>query len=77
MKHLFLLLITLASTAAAELPFLRKQGTATQLMVDGQPYLMRAGELENSSGEPAYLGRHVRLEPGRFSIQRVRLYRCR
>jgi len=41
--------------AAAELPHLRKQGTATQLMVDGQPFLMRGGELGNSSGEPDYL----------------------
>jgi beta-galactosidase GanA len=45
------------SVAAADLPSLRKQGTATQLIVDGQPFLMRGGELENSSGEPAYLRR--------------------
>jgi beta-galactosidase GanA len=40
---------------AAELPHLQKQGTATQLIVDGQPFLMRGGELGNSSGEPDYL----------------------
>lgn len=37
------------------LPSLRRQGTATQLIVDGQPFLMRAGEVGNSSGEPDYL----------------------
>ena len=31
------------------LPRLRKQGTATQLIVDGQPFVMLAGELHNSS----------------------------
>ena len=31
------------------LPHLRKQGTATQLIVDGQPFVMLAGELHNSS----------------------------
>src|SRR4051812_31335703 len=41
--------------AAAELPHLQKQGTATQLIVDGQAFLMRGGELGNSSGEPDYL----------------------
>ncbi|MGA2500949.1 MAG: beta-galactosidase, partial [Tepidisphaeraceae bacterium] len=30
-------------------PHLRKQGTATQLIVDGQPFVMLAGELHNSS----------------------------
>ena len=40
---------------AAELPHLRKQGTAVQLIVDGQPFLARGGELGNSSGEPDYL----------------------
>ena len=37
------------------LPHLRRQGTATQLIVDGKPFLMRAGELGNSTGEPAFL----------------------
>jgi beta-galactosidase GanA len=31
------------------LPRLRKQGTATQLIVDGQPFVMLAGELHNPS----------------------------
>jgi beta-galactosidase GanA len=31
------------------LPYLRKQGTATQLIVDGKPFLVLAGELGNST----------------------------
>src|SRR5262249_28083503 len=31
------------------LPPLRRQGAATELVVDGRPFLMRAGELGNSS----------------------------
>lgn len=33
----------------AELPVIQKNGLATQLMVDGRPYLALAGELHNSS----------------------------
>src|ERR1035441_7050469 len=41
---------TPARTAgAADIPHLRKQGTATQLIVDGQPFLALAGGLSNSS----------------------------
>jgi len=40
-----------AQTAAdqAAIPHLRKQGTATQMIVDGKPFLMLAGELRNST----------------------------
>ena len=39
-----------ASTGpAAEIPHLRKQGTATQLIVDGKPFLALAGELGNNT----------------------------
>ncbi|MBL9207029.1 MAG: DUF5597 domain-containing protein [Opitutaceae bacterium] len=55
MKSLLCLLAFTTGLVAAELPHLRKQGTATQLMVDGQPFLIRGGELGNSSGEPDYL----------------------
>ncbi|HEY0945229.1 MAG TPA: DUF5597 domain-containing protein [Opitutaceae bacterium] len=60
MKSLRLLaaLATLSTAAVAAepaLPHLRKQGTATQLIVDGQPFLARGGELSNSHGEPEYL----------------------
>jgi beta-galactosidase GanA len=33
----------------SSIPYLRKQGTATQLIVDGKPFLILAGELGNSS----------------------------
>ncbi|MBI5425519.1 MAG: DUF5597 domain-containing protein [Opitutae bacterium] len=53
------LLVTALAFAAplvgAELPHLRAQGTAKQLIVDGAPFLVRGGELGNSSGEPDYL----------------------
>ena len=51
----FLILITLFSNylfvkaQTSSLPFLRKQGTATQLIVHGKPFLIRGGELGNSS----------------------------
>jgi beta-galactosidase GanA len=35
--------------AAPAAPHLRRQGTATQLVVDGRPFLVRGGELGNSS----------------------------
>ena len=37
------------ATAASDIPHLRKQGTATQLIVDGKPFLALAGELLNNS----------------------------
>lgn len=40
-----------------DLPHLRKQGTATQLIVDGRPYLVLGGELGNSTASDlSYLG---------------------
>jgi len=45
-----------AAWGADSLPQLRRQGTATQLIVDGRPFLIRGGELGNSSASnPAYL----------------------
>ena len=46
--------MSLVSAAIAQVqpsapPHLRKQGTATQLIVDGKPFLMLSGELGNSS----------------------------
>jgi beta-galactosidase GanA len=38
-----------SALADAPLPHLRKQGTATQLIVDQQPFLVLGGELHNSS----------------------------
>ncbi|HMD75848.1 MAG TPA: hypothetical protein VKG86_00600, partial [Terracidiphilus sp.] len=40
---------SVATTSASEIPHLRKQGTAIQLIVDGKPFLALAGELLNSS----------------------------
>ena len=38
-----------STTPASDIPHLRKQGTATQLIVDGKPFLVLAGELTNNS----------------------------
>ena len=49
---LFYTLIIAVSTATAQtstIPHLQKQGTATQLIVQGKPFLMLGGELHNSS----------------------------
>ena len=44
---------------ASEAPHLRVQGEASQLIVDGQPFLMLAGELGNSTASDLdYLRRH-------------------
>jgi beta-galactosidase GanA len=48
-------LLAATALASAQMPHLRQQGTARQLIVDGQPYLIRGGELGNSSGEPDFL----------------------
>ena len=37
------------TAVAQELPHLAKQGTTTQLIVDGKPFLVLGGELGNSS----------------------------
>lgn len=39
----------LVSSAQAQMPALQKVGTSTCLMVDGKPFVMRCGELHNSS----------------------------
>jgi Domain of unknown function (DUF5597)/Beta-galactosidase len=43
------LVFSFALAFAADIPHLQKQGTATQLIVDGKPFLALAGELHNSS----------------------------
>ena len=40
---------SIPTTSGSDIPLLRKQGTATQLIVDGQPFLALAGELNNNS----------------------------
>ncbi|MDR0658641.1 MAG: DUF5597 domain-containing protein [Mediterranea sp.] len=46
---LLILLFAGITKAYSQSPYLRKQGTATQLMVDGNPFLIIGGELGNSS----------------------------
>ena len=43
------ILLSPACVAGAEIPRLAKTDTATQLLVDGRPFVMLAGELHNSS----------------------------
>jgi hypothetical protein len=52
MKTLILSLTCFLCAVAlkAQIPFLRKSGSATQLIVHGKPFLMLAGEANNSSG---------------------------
>ena len=50
-----LLLLVTPLAADDAIPHLRRQESATQLIVHGQPYLIRGGELGNSSGEPDFL----------------------
>src|SRR5271157_5914176 len=40
---------TAASAQTTAIPHLQKQGTSTQMIVDGKPFLMLAGELRNST----------------------------
>jgi hypothetical protein len=47
------------SRAASAIPHLQRQGTATQLIVDDRPFLIRGGEINNSSAtNPATFERH-------------------
>ncbi|MGA2182431.1 MAG: DUF5597 domain-containing protein [Bryobacteraceae bacterium] len=47
---LYLLGVAVATLhAQTQIPHLQRQGTATQLVVDGQPFLILGGELHNSS----------------------------
>ena len=53
---LLVLCVRLCAGADLAPPHLRVQGTATQLVVDGRPLLIRGGEINNSSAtNPAYL----------------------
>ncbi|SDL10447.1 Beta-galactosidase GanA [Catalinimonas alkaloidigena] len=45
----FIFLVTAITLRAQTIPYLQRQGTATQLIVEGKPFLMRGGELGNSS----------------------------
>jgi beta-galactosidase GanA len=49
---------TTKSQDEVELPRLERTGAATQLIVDGKPFVIRGGELGNSSAERSYLSRY-------------------
>jgi beta-galactosidase GanA len=49
LRLLILAALLIAAPLAAETPHLEKRGHATQLIVDGQPFLILGGELGNSS----------------------------
>jgi len=52
----FLFLLINFYVSAQTIPHLEKRGSATQLIVNGQPFLVLAGELHNSTAtSPAYL----------------------
>lgn len=46
---LLLLALSILTASASSIPHLQKAGTATQLIVDDQPFLILGGELHNSS----------------------------
>ena len=46
---LLLLALSLQIAGASDIPQLRKKGNATQLIVNGKPFIMLAGEIHNSS----------------------------
>jgi hypothetical protein len=48
-KSILALLLLVNASLLAQIPQLKKQGTATQLIVDGKPYLVLGGELHNST----------------------------
>jgi len=48
-----------STSSDSEIPHLRKQGTATQLMVDGKPFLALAGELGNNTATSLEYMQHV------------------
>jgi hypothetical protein len=48
-NHHHLLVTTVLADETSSIPHLEKQGTATQLIVDGKPFLILGGELHNSS----------------------------
>jgi hypothetical protein len=53
-RLLGLIFLSVWGTQAADLPHFRAEGGAEQLLVHGKPFLIRGGELGNSSaGTPA------------------------
>ena len=55
-NHHHLIATTVLADETSSIPHLEKQGTATQLIVDGKPFLILGGELHNSSSSsPDYM----------------------
>ena len=48
-----------STNSSSEIPHLQKQGTATQLIVDGKPFLALAGELGNNTATSLEYMKHV------------------
>ena len=69
------------SVDAQDLPHLEKRGKATQLIVDGKPYLILGGELHNSSSsdlnylKPPFYMSHLWMFSRHCSTKNFRL-RC-
>ena len=59
------------ATALPPLPVLRKAGQTVQMMVDGKPYLMLAGELHNSSASSAAYMRPIWEKLGGLNLNTV------
>lgn len=72
--------IFVSAQAGAEAPKLVKHGTATQLDSAWEGTFDTAGKWVPGrllNGDQTHQGRHIRLAPGAFQIQRVKLYRYR
>jgi hypothetical protein len=68
----------LKQDSSGNIPHLRKSGKAIQLIVDGKPFIMLAGEVHNSSSSSlAYMQERVwyrlRLR-GKPQVHRAKLY---
>ena len=57
--------------ASNSIPHLRKQGTATQLIVDGNPFLILGGELHNSSSSSIEYMKPIWPELARMNLNTV------
>lgn len=71
---IFLILIICSFNTFAQqstIPYLRKQGTATQLIVNGKPFLIRGGELGNSSSSSAEYMRPVWEKLAKLNLNTV------
>lgn len=61
-------LVVVAASVSSQIPFLNKQGNATQLFVDGKPFMILGGELGNSTASDLDF-----LEPHWKNLQQMHL----